>query len=285
MAERDLTLDSKPFGKMGVHYRELGSGPPLLLIHGLMTASYSWRYVAPKLAETYRVIAPDLPGAGGSEKVVGRPYSLGALATWVGEFQDALGIRGERAIGNSLGGLIAMRHALDEPGAFSRLVNVHSPCFPEARYFVLQAALQLWGVRSVLAKLVRKDPLRWVHKNVHYWDESLKSLEEAHAYGDPLAEPNGAEAFLHYLSDAITPEGTHRISNDLVERRRAGEPFPVPLLLLYATEDPMVSPDNGRRLAKVIPEAKLTWIGETSHFMHVDTPGPFLEAVLPFLAL
>ena len=70
---------------MKVHYRELGSGPPLLLVHGLMTASYSWRYVAPKLAETYRVIVPDLPGAGASDKVVGKTYSLDALGTWVGD--------------------------------------------------------------------------------------------------------------------------------------------------------------------------------------------------------
>ncbi|HEX7663265.1 MAG TPA: alpha/beta hydrolase, partial [Polyangiaceae bacterium] len=265
------------------HYRELGDGPPLLLVHGLMTASYSWRYVAPKLAETYRVIVPDLPGAGGSDKVIDATYSLSALATWVGEFMDALGIRGERCIGNSLGGLICMRLALDEPTSFSKLVNVHSPCFPEARYFALQTALQLWGVKSILAKVVRRDPLRWVHKNVHYWDESLKSIEEAHAYGDPLAEKNGAEAFIHYLSDAITPEGTHRISDDLLERKRAGQAFPVPLLLLYANDDPMVSPDNGRRLAKVIPDAKTVWVGKTSHFMHVDTPEPFLEAVLPFL--
>ncbi|MEO8878478.1 MAG: alpha/beta hydrolase, partial [Polyangiaceae bacterium] len=272
MSARFVEIDSAVFGKHRVHYREHGDGEPLLLVHGLMTTNYSWRYVYADLGKKYRVIAPDLPGAGATDPCLGGKYSLENLATWVGEFQKAVGIRGTRAVGNSLGGLICMRLALDDAGAFSQLVNIHSPCFPEARYHLLHNALKVPGVKTALARVIRMNPLKWVHRNVHYYDESLKSLEEAHAFGDPLAAPSGAEAFIHYLSDVITPTATRKISRALQERCTSKTPFPCPLLLIYARTDPMVSPENGVKLAKLLPDVKMIWLENSSHFAHVDTP-------------
>lgn len=283
-AAREITLDSVPFGRMRVAYREIGKGPQLLLVHGLMTTSYSWRYTFEPLAERYRVIAPDLPGAGDSDGPQDADYSLENLATWLGEFQAALGIRGERTIGNSLGGLICLRRALDDAGSFSRLVDVHSPLFPEARYHALHAAIRIPGARALLARFVRRDPLRWVHRNVHYWDETLKSLEEAHAYGDPLAKPGGAEAFIHYLSDTLTPRAVSKIATEIAALHAKNAPFPVPLMLLYARRDPMVSPRNGERLAALLPGATTVWLEESSHFAHVDTPDAFVKAAVDFLS-
>jgi pimeloyl-ACP methyl ester carboxylesterase len=284
---RELELVSIPFGKHHVFYREQGpsggGAEPLLLVHGLMTTSYSWRYVMGDLAKRYRVIAPDLPGSGDSEKSSDAPYSVAALATWIGEFQRALDIRGCKTVGNSLGGLLCMRLAMDDPGAFSQLVNIHSPFFPQANYQLLHTLLKIPGIKRGLAHVIRKNPLKWVHRNVHYYDESLKSLEEAHAYGDPLAEKNGTEAFIRYLSDVLTPAAFEKISSDAQKLRDAHEPFPVPLLLIYARQDPLVSPKNGERLSKLLPDAKMVWLDDSSHFAHVDTPKLIVDEVLRFL--
>jgi pimeloyl-ACP methyl ester carboxylesterase len=274
---RELTHDSRPFGRIAIHFREHGSGPPLLLLHGLMTTSYSWRYVVKELGERFRVIAPDMPGCGKSGKPEAR-YDAASLAAWVSEFVDAAEIRGCVAIGNSLGGFVMMRAVLDDPSLVARLVNMHSPAFPEARYFALHAALAIPGVRGLLARRIQKDPLRWAHAKVHYSDETLKSLEEAHAYGDPLATPEGVRAFIGYLAGAVAPHGFARLVDDLAERE-----FPVPLQLLYAKEDPLVRPENGARLAKLVPKAELVWLDRSSHFAHVDTPREVLDAVVPFL--
>ncbi len=276
-AAREITVDSRPFGKIPIHYRELGDGPPLLLLHGLMTTSYSWRYVVRRLSARFRVIVPDMPGCGKSGKPDAR-YDAASLATWVGELATALDLRGCSAIGNSLGGFVMMRAALGDAGLVSRLVNIHSPAFPEARYFALHAALAVPGVRALLSRRIRKEPLRWAHKNVHYHDETLKSLEEARAYGDPLATPEGARAFIGYLADALAPHGFAELVDALAER-----PFPVPLQLVYATTDPLVRPENGRRLAALVKGAELVWLRDSSHFAHVDTPDALVEAVLPFL--
>ncbi len=275
---REIEMNSRPFGKITIHAREYGEGPPLLLLHGLMTTSYSWRYVVKRLGEKFRVFAPDMPGCGKSTMNARASYDVASLAAWVSEFVDAAGIRGCAAIGNSLGGYVMMRAALDDPSAVSRLVDVHSPAFPEARYFVLHAALAVPGVQALLSRTIRKDPLRWAHKNVHYNDETLKSLEEAHAYGDPLATEEGAGSFIGYLQGALAPHGFARFVEDLSEKK-----FPVPLRLVYAKTDPLVRPENGRRLAKLVPAAELVWLDDTSHFAHVDTPDALVDAVLPFL--
>src|SRR5260221_11691221 len=83
----DLRLESAPFGRLAIHWREAGSGPPLLLIHGLMTTSYSWRYALPALGARFRLVIPDLPGCGRSEKPLAPRYSGDAFAAWIPEFQ------------------------------------------------------------------------------------------------------------------------------------------------------------------------------------------------------
>jgi pimeloyl-ACP methyl ester carboxylesterase len=267
---------------MRAHVRVHGSGPPLLLVHGLMTSSYSWRYVLEPLGRHYTLYAPDLPGAGRSDRPLGAPYTPAVLVQWLAALQRALGIRGERVIGNSMGGYLCMRLALSDPGAITRLVNVHSPGVPEARLYVLGAALAVPGARALLSRWIRREPLRWAHANVHYWDESLKSLEEAHEYGDPLATPDGLRAFVQYLAETMAVGPIRDFLRQLVARRARGEAFPVPLLHLYAKRDPMVPPRFGEILAERTG-APIVWLDEASHFAHVDAVERFLPPVLDFL--
>ena len=277
-----VTVETPAFGRMRTHVRVHGSGPPLLLIHGLMTSSYSWRYVLEPLGQKYTLYIPDLPGAGRSERPLGPAYAPQALADWLGALQRVLGIRGERVIGNSMGGYLAMLLALSDPESMSRLVNVHSPGVPEARLGVLGAALAIPGVRVGLARWVQRDPLRWVHKNVHYWDESLKSLEEAHEYGDPLASHDGVHAFIKYLAETMALGPIRAFQQHLQDRQARGDAFPVPMLLLYARRDPMVPPRFGEVMA-ARTGAPLVWLDEASHFAHVDAVERFLPPVLEFL--
>ncbi|HEY2368951.1 MAG TPA: alpha/beta hydrolase [Polyangiaceae bacterium] len=272
----DVVVKSRAFGEMKAHYRELGEGPPLLLIHGLMTSSYSWRYVYGPLSKSWRVIAPDLPGAGRSDAPRAK-YTAANLADWVGEFQRAVGIEGCDAIGNSLGGYVCMLHAIAEPKAFAKLVNIHSPASPDFKYRALGAALSMPGTTALLGALVGKDGRWWTHENVHYFDESLKSLEEAEEYAKPLRTPEGLAAFKSYLKDAVSASGLVAFGEALREK-----PFPIPLLLLYAKTDPLVSPKNCDYLAKLVPGAKVEWIDASSHFAHVDTPAAVVTAVETF---
>ena len=280
---RTVRVPSRVFGDMNVHVGVAGSGPPLLLLHGLMTSSYSFRYVVEPLATRFRVYVPDLPGAGRSDAPRGR-YGAPELSASIGELVDALGIRGATCIANSMAGYLAMRLVLDDEKIFSRLVNVHSPVLPSLKLWALKTALSLPLSRTVLDRMVAHNPRRWVHRHVHYFDETLKSYEEAREYAAPLDRGPGRAAFASWLGDGLDPRDLAAFAESLRRRRDGGVPFPVPLLLLYARTDPMVPPEMGDRLAELVPDARLAWLEESSHFAHVDTPEPFLRVVLPFIA-
>ncbi|HHH12205.1 MAG TPA: alpha/beta hydrolase [Sorangium sp.] len=275
--QRRVRITSRAFGHAKVAYREAGEGPPVLLVHGLMTSGYSWRYFMPLLAQHHRVIAFDLVGCGDS----GKPrvtYGAIELATFIGEVQAALGLVGCPIIGNSLGGYLGMWLALQRPSAVQALVNIHSPGVPLPRLWALRSALRAPGGVRLLNWLVRSQPERWVHKNVHYWDEARKSREEAREYARPLRSVAGRAAFASYLRDALDPAMMQRL---LTRLERA--PFEVPLQLIYARRDPLVPPKVGDRLAALLPDAEMVRLNHCSHFAHVDRPEAVLEVVLPFL--
>ena len=276
-----VQVSTPALGSVKTHVRVFGSGPPLLLVHGLMTSSYSWRYVLESLGARFTCYAPDLPGAGRS----GAPTALyhpEAFAQWIGALIDELDIRGCATVGNSMGGYLCMRLALRDPGAMSRLVNVHSPGVPEWRLYALAGLSAIPGVRGLIAGMARRAPERWAHKNVHYWDESLKSLEEAREYGTPLATPEGSRAFVKHLTEVMGAGPIKEFQDTLVARQARGEPFPIPLLLLYAERDPMVPARFGDIMA-ARTGATLVRLPEASHFAHVDNPKVFLDAALPWL--
>lgn len=277
-----VVVRTDAFGETAARYRRHGAGPPLLLIHGLMTSSYSWRYVLEPLGRSYTLFCPDLPGAGATSKPRA-DYSASNTARWVAAFQEAVGIRGCRTIGNSLGGYVCMQLALADPGAMSRLVNLHSPGFPELRLWALRTLLGIPGARALLSGIVRLRPLRWAHRNVHYRDETLKSLEEARTYAAPLSTREGAAAFASILAESVDPAEMRAFQAVLTSRKAAGQGFPVPLQLVYAAQDPMVPPRFGPAFAEAIPDAEFVLLENASHFAHIDATTDFLAAVEPFL--
>ncbi len=145
------------------------------------------------------------------------------------------------------------------------------------RYRALGTVLSLPGTRAILRALIGRDGRKWTHKNVHYYDESLKSLEEAEEYAAPLRDDAGLDAFIGYLRDTVSASGFAEFARELSEK-----PFPIPLLLLYATSDPMVPARNAQYLAKLVPNARLEMMQNTSHFAHVDTPELVVSAVTRF---
>lgn len=279
-AERAVRIETPAWGAVNVSVRVFGHGPPLLLVHGLMTTAYSWRYVLPRLGERFTLYMPDLVGAGRSDKPDVR-YGPDALADSVGATMRALGIAGCPVIGNSMGGYLCMRLAMRDPSAMSRLVNLHSPGLVTPRNVALSTAWKLLPrPESIVRALVSVAPERWVHRNVHYWDETLKSREEHREYAAPLKTVEGARAFARNLGDTLDVDEMRRFERRLTELHGR---FPVPLLLVYAERDPMVPAEVGRRLHALLPQAEMVWLKDASHFAHVDATERFVDAISDFL--
>ena len=106
-------------------YREAGSGPNLVLIHGMINSSRHWEEVAERLAGSYRVIAPDLIGHGDSATPRG-DYSLGAHAASIRDLLAAIGVERATIVGHSLGGGVAMQFFYQFPQRTERLALISS---------------------------------------------------------------------------------------------------------------------------------------------------------------
>jgi len=135
-----------------VRYRSAGSGPVLVLVHGITSTSATWAGVLPYLAERFTVVAPDLLGHGDSAKPRG-DYSLGAHASGIRDLLVALGHERATMVGHSLGGGVAMQFAYQFPERCERLVLVDSGGLGQEVSVLLRAAT-LPGAEFVLPLLV-----------------------------------------------------------------------------------------------------------------------------------
>ena len=106
-------------------YRVAGSGPPVVLIHGMINSSRHWETVAARLAGSHQVIAPDLIGHGDSATPRG-DYSLGAHAAGIRDLLAAIGVESATIVGHSLGGGVAMQFFYQFPQRTDRLVLISS---------------------------------------------------------------------------------------------------------------------------------------------------------------
>src|SRR3954452_15367231 len=134
-----------------VSYRTGGSGPALLLLHGIANSSDTWSAAAPLLSDRFTVIAPDLLGHGESATPRG-DYSLGAHASGARDIATALGHERVTVVGHSLGGGIAMQFAYQFPERTERLVLVSSGGLGREVHLLLRAA-SLPGADYVLPAL------------------------------------------------------------------------------------------------------------------------------------
>src|ERR687893_478362 len=140
-----------------VTYRTAGSGPALLLLHGITNSSQTWEQVAPLLTDRFTLIAPDLLGHGESATPRG-DYSLGAHASGVRDLLTALGVERATVVGHSLGGGIAMQFAYQFPERCERMVLVSSGGLGREVHLLLRAAA-LPGADWVLPVLTSRELL------------------------------------------------------------------------------------------------------------------------------
>src|SRR5919106_1389891 len=136
-----------------VFYRSAGSGPVIVLVHGITSTSATWVNVLPYLADHYTVIAPDLLGHGESAKPRG-DYSLGAYASGIRDLVVALGYERGTFLGHSLGGGVAMQLAYQFPERCERLALVSSGGLGREVHVLLRAAA-LPGAEWVLPLITR----------------------------------------------------------------------------------------------------------------------------------
>jgi pimeloyl-ACP methyl ester carboxylesterase len=264
-----------------VIYRTTGSGPPVLLIHGMVNSSYHWREVALRLADSHTVIAPDLIGHGDSATPRG-DYSLGAHAAVIRDLLTAIGVDSATLVGHSLGGGVAMQFFWQFPQRVERLVLISSgglgrevsPLLRSAALPGASAALRVLAGRRSLAALGRVAAAldaRGSGRGVY-----LRAVERALR---PLERPGAREAFLQTLRSVIDLQGQHVSATD-----RLYLLGPVPTLIVWGERDNTIPVRHGRAAHEAIRHSRFETLPRAAHFPNLEDPAGLAAAIRDFIA-
>ncbi|WP_313676085.1 alpha/beta fold hydrolase [Mycolicibacterium sp.] len=263
-----------------VAYVDEGSGEAILLLHGILGSSQTWRAVIGPLSRNYRVVAPDLLGHGNSTKPRS-DYSLGALSVLVRDILDQLGIARATIVGHSLGGGIAMQFVYQHPEYVQRLVLIGSGGLGPDVGLLLRAA-SLPGAELVL-------PVIAARRVLAPGDRVFSWLRKA-----GVEAPRGEEMWRHYssLSDGPTRQAFLRTLRSVVDHRgqavsalsRLNSRTDFPVMAIWGEKDSMIPVQHAYAAKEVRPDVRLEVLPGVGHFPHAERPALVAELIDHFIS-
>jgi 2-hydroxy-6-oxo-octa-2,4-dienoate hydrolase len=257
-------------GGIKTNYLEAGAGPPVVLVHGSgpgVTAYANWRLTMPGLAPHFRVLAPDMAGFGFSDK----PGGVADLAAWVGQltgFLDALGIERASVVGNSFGGSIGIRLAVDHPDRVDRLVLMGATgiSFP-----ITEGLDQVWGYQPSFENMRRI-------LDYFAYSRELVSDELAEVRYRAALAPGVQEAF-----SAMFPAPRQRWVEAITTPEAKIRAIPHETLIIHGREDKVIPLDNAYRLLGLIERSELHVFGRCGHWSQIEWAADFNALLVRFL--
>jgi pimeloyl-ACP methyl ester carboxylesterase len=270
---RKITLDQ---GEL--HYVEEGDGPPVVFVHGVLANADLWRKVLGPIAEAgFRCLAPDWPL--GSHPVPMSPdadLTPPGVARLIADFLEALDLRDVLIVANDTGGAITQILMANHPDRIGGVVLTPSDSFE--RFFPpafapLPKLARLPGSGWLLAATLRSKAVR----SMSFRSVTKRGMpdEVVHSFIDPAwRSPGVRRDLIRFLC------GVHR-RHTLAAARVLGE-FSPPVLLAWATEDRLFPLSLARRLAEVLPDARIVEIEDSRTFVPEDQPARLAAHIIRF---
>ena len=247
------------------HVQVMGSGPVLLLIHGTGAATHSWRDLAPLLADSFTVVAPDLPGHGFTTGSPAGGMTMPAVARALAELLAAMALTPRAIVGHSAGAAIGIRMALDGLAQPVALIGLNAALMP---FPGLGAKLF-----PTLARMLFVNPFA-----PHLFARIARTPGET---GRFLARSTGsrldAAGVGFYEQLFATPAHcagaiTMMADWDLEALRRDLPRLAVPLLLVHGAADSAIPPTTAQQAAALVPGAAVTLLPGLGHLAHEERP-------------
>ena len=251
-----------------IFYREAGpaNAPVVLLLHGFPTSSFQFRELIPRLADRYRVIAPDLPGFGFTEVPEQRryKYSFDGLGTTVLAFTDALQLKSYALYVFDYGAPVGLRLAMARPERVTAIISQNGNAYEEGLGDAWDPIRKYWAApttenREVIRKnILTLEGTRWQYTHGVTNPESV--APESYTLDWALLERPGndeiqLDLFLDYASNV-------KLYPKFQEYFRNSKP---PLLAIWGKNDPFFIPAGAQAFRKDLPDAKVQFL-DTGHF-------------------
>lgn len=259
-----------------LYYEEGGAGQPALALHGFGSCAQSWRPIRAHLPGL-RIIAPDLKGAGWSDKPHGGDYGVPEQARLIVELIDQLGLHRPILVGHSFGGAVALEAAArlqeNDRTRPPALVLINSIAFEQYTPFYM-VLLRTPRVGEAFCGLLRPVFMRRGHGPVPVMPDLPLSAETLPPAPHCLLLPGGAEAFLR----------TARQMTDYPVGERRCACLTMPTLVLRGALDPVVPAHVGTTILARTPDARMVCLPRCGHLPHEHSPRATAEAIQAFLS-
>jgi len=254
------------------NYLEAGEGEPVILIHGSgpgVTAYANWRLSIPVLAQTYRVLAPDIAGFGYTERRPGTVYNLDFWVRHLIEWMDAVGVQRARFVGNSFGGALTLALTARHPERVDRLVLMGSA---GVDFEVTPGLDAVWGYEPSVENM-RKLVMTFAYDTRIATDDLVKSRYEASirpGFHETYSQLFAAPRQRHPKALATPDDEIRKIT------QRA--------LVVHGRDDQIVPLSNSLKLHSLLKHSDLHVFGECGHWTQIERKGQFLTLVKNFFA-
>jgi len=268
-----------------MRYLRAGSGPALILVHGLLGYSFSWRYTMPALAPYFTVYAPDMLGAGFSDRPAGLDHSMRGTAKrllrFISGLGAGLGISSFDLLGTSHGGAVAMMAAAEclrgDAGLRLRRLVLVAPVNPYSAHGRWLAPFVGTRFGAALFRLT-SGHMRFSYRYWHarmYGDRSRIPAGTLEGYMAPLAKPG---LFEHALSIVRTwTEDLRELEATLPKLAS------IPALLMWGSKDAAVYASSAVRLAKYFPNSRTIIFPGIGHLPYEECPEECNRKLIEFL--
>ncbi|WP_435201547.1 alpha/beta fold hydrolase [Janibacter sp. GS2] len=254
------------------NYHDVGTGRPVLLIHGSgpgVSAWANWRAVLPALSQAHRVIAPDVLGFGFTERPEGVTYDL---ATWTEHligFLDALALDEVAIVGNSFGGALALNLVTHHRDRVSKLVLMGAVGVP---FEITEGLDTVWGFEPSLENMVDL-------MDVFTHDRSLLTEDLARSRLEAATRPGAHEAY-----SAMFPAPRQRSVEAMTVPDAHIRGIEQPTLIIHGRDDEVIPLSNSMRLNELIDQSQLHVFGQCGHWVQIEHTADFTRLVGDFLA-
>jgi pimeloyl-ACP methyl ester carboxylesterase len=262
-----------------LHYRERGSGAPLVFVHGLLVNGDLWRKVVPLLADRFRCITPDWPlGSHATPLAPDADLTPSGLARIIVRFLDALGLDSVTLVGNDTGGAICQLVVAAQPERVGRLVLTNCDAydvFPPRFFSYIKWNSYLPGGTYLLAQTMRLRPLRRLPIAFGWLSRHAPEPEVSDGFVGPIASSAGVRHDATKIIRSISSKYT----------RAAAETFPSfakPVLLAWAPDDRFFPMRLAERMAQAFPNARLERIEGSRTFVPEDQPERLAALIASF---
>jgi pimeloyl-ACP methyl ester carboxylesterase len=270
--EREIELS------MGViKYREVGSGPVVLFVHGFLASGSLWSGVVDRLSSKYRCIAPDWPlGSHTIPMNADADVTPGGVARLVAEFCERLDLRDVTLVGNDSGGAISQLVVTRHPERIGRLVLTTCDgfeIFPPPAFGYLWLVPRVPGLLWLMTKAMwRFRSLR--HLPLAYGKATRTRLDDTllDTWLRPSAESAGVRRDIRKLMLGVHPKLTIEAG-----RRLAG--FDKPAVVIWTPDDRTFPLSLGERLAEALPQGRLRLVKDAGFFVPLDQPGEVAQHI------